>query len=118
MAQLRTVKGPDACWVSGPFCFAVGCVGHWLVTVAGRVIPAMRGMCLTITLILGHPRCAGLPVAAPSGVVYCRGVGVGLPTCFFNRFNALCFSRVRARAAASRTGLPSHVLYHGLFVCF
>ena len=31
MAQLRTVKGPDACWVSGPFCFAVGCVGHWLV---------------------------------------------------------------------------------------
>ena len=30
MAQLRTVKGPDACWVSGPFCFAVGCVRHWL----------------------------------------------------------------------------------------
>ena len=63
-------KGPDACWVSGPFCFAVGCVGHWLVNL------------------------------------------------LFKRFNALCFSRVRARVAASRMGLPPHVLYHGLFVCF
>ena len=70
MAKLRTVRGPDACWVSGPFCFAVGCVRHWLVNL------------------------------------------------IFNRFNTLCFSRVRARVAASRMGLPLHVLYHGLFVCF
>ena len=78
----------------------------------------MLGMCLTITLILGHPRCAGLPVVAPSVVVYCSGVGVGLSTCFFNRFNALCFSRVRARVEVSRMSLPPHVLYHGLFMCF
>lgn len=29
-----------------------------------------------------------------------------------------CFSRVRARVAASRMGLPPHVLYHGLFIHF
>lgn len=25
-----TERGSDACWLSGPFCFAVGCVRHWL----------------------------------------------------------------------------------------
>lgn len=43
MAQLRTVKGPDACWVSGPFCFC-----RWLCT--PLACDGRRS---------GHPRYAG-----------------------------------------------------------
>ena len=71
MAQLRTVKGPDACWVSSPFLF-------------------FRWSCVPLALL----------------------------TCFFNCVFVSRFSRVRACVAASRMGLPPHVLYHGLFVCF
>lgn len=52
-------KGPGICWILGPFCFAVGCVGHWLVTVAVRFIPAVRGfrwrrrLLLSTVVVLG-----------------------------------------------------------------
>lgn len=98
---------------SPPPCGA--CVGAALDK---RVIPAMRGVCWSCNTQVGHPRYAGLPVAAPSVVVYCSGVGVGLSTCFYVTFNASCFSRVHIRVAVSCVGLPPRVLYRGLFIHF
>lgn len=58
---------------------------------------------------VGCPALSVLPLA-----VY----ATGFVDLFFNCVFVSCFSRVRARVAASRMGLPPHVLYHGLFVCF
>lgn len=59
-------------------------------------------------------------VGCPAPFLFFRWLWVPLAllTCFFNCVFVSCFSRVRARVAASRMGLPPHVLYHGLFVCF
>lgn len=81
-----------------------------------HVLPSM--CCCDGRRVSVHPRCAGLPVAAPSTIVYCSGVVAGLSTCFYVTFNASCFSRVHIRVAVSCVGLPPHVLYRGLFIHF
>lgn len=58
-------------------------------------------------------------VGCPAPFCFSGGCGAaGFVDLFFNCVFVSCFSRVRARVVASRMGLPPHVLYHGLFVCF